>query len=130
MIQVQVRIASDEQVHVAVAIIVSPGCAGTESATADAGFFSYILELATTQIVIEHVAVVSGHEQVKLTVIVVVSDRNAHAPAKSCQPRLLGNVFKFAIWLLMVKSDHGVAPVQHALYRRAIHQENIQQPIV
>src|SRR5229473_176504 len=46
IVHVQMRIAGDEKIDEAVAVIVAPGSAGHEAAAADAGFFGDVLELA------------------------------------------------------------------------------------
>src|SRR5205807_9628389 len=43
IIHVQVGIAGHEQVHVAVAIVISPGCAGAETSTANSGLLGDVL---------------------------------------------------------------------------------------
>jgi hypothetical protein len=61
---VDVRAARNEEVDVAVAIVVAPSSAGAEAAAADARFFGEVLELAVPEVAIEDVAAVAGDEEV------------------------------------------------------------------
>src|SRR5215510_339564 len=110
------RVAGDEQIHVAIAIVIAPCRAGAESTAAHSGLLCDILKFAVAQIVVEHVAVVASDKQVKLAIVIIVSHSNAHAPAKSCQTRFSGDVFEGAVWFLVVKSDHGVAALPQSFY--------------
>ena len=79
---------------------------------------------------VEHIAVVAGHEQVELAIVIVVGDGNPHTPAQPGQTRLLGDVFERAIWLLVIKSHHRIATLAQSIYRRAIYEDNVQPVVV
>ena len=79
---------------------------------------------------IEHVAVVASHKQVELAIVIVVSHGNTHAPAPPGQAGLLGDVFERAIRLLVIKSHHRIATLAQSIYRRAIHEDNVQPVVV
>ena len=85
-------VARDEQVDVAVAIVIGPGRAGAEAAAAHSGFFGYVLELAVAQVVIEHVAAKAGDVNIVEAVVVVIGHGDAHAPTFSREARGFGDV--------------------------------------
>ncbi len=74
-------VAGNEQVDVAVAVVVAPGGTGHEAAAADTGFVSDVFKLAVAEIVVQDAAGVTGDKEVELAVVVVVGDGHAHTPA-------------------------------------------------
>jgi spore germination cell wall hydrolase CwlJ-like protein len=81
---------------VAVAIVIGPGRAGAEAASADAGLVGYVFELAVAQVVIERVAAVAGDVNILQAVVVVIGYGYAHAPAFAREARGLGYVGELA----------------------------------
>ena len=65
VVHVEVHVARDEQVNLAVAIVVGPGRAGAESADGDPGFVGYVLKLAVAEIVVERIAAETGDINVR-----------------------------------------------------------------
>src|SRR5258708_14352477 len=78
VVHVQVRIASDEQVHLAITIVIAPGCAGAEPSTANRGLLGNVLEFTVPQIMLDHVAVVPLDKKIQLPIILIISPNTAH----------------------------------------------------
>src|SRR5258708_38454681 len=130
VVHVQVRIASDEQVHLAITIVIAPGCAAAEPSTANRGLLGNVLEFTVPQIMVEHVAVVARDKKIELPIIIIISHSNAHAPAQPCQTRIPSNVLESAVCFLVVKGNHRVAALAQPFYRRPIYQDNIEPVII
>src|SRR5579864_4016257 len=71
-VDIDMHVARDKKINVAVTIVVGPCRSRAESARSHAGFVSHILELAVAQIVIERVAPVARNVDILQTVIVVI----------------------------------------------------------
>ena len=130
MIHVHVRIARDEQIHVAVAIVIAPRRTGAEPAAADSGLLGRVFESAVPQIVVQHIAAVAGHKQIQFAVVVVVGDGHAHPPTQARQTGLLGDVFKVAVRFLVIERHHRIAALAEPLDRRSVRHHDVQAPIV
>src|SRR5437667_381954 len=102
-------VARDEQVDVAISVIVAPRGSCAESTTPQSSFLSNVFELAVAQTAIEHVAAVAGNEKIEFSIIVIISDSHAHAPAQSSQPGFFGSILKVAVSLLAITGHHGIS---------------------
>src|SRR5258707_12323538 len=107
-------VSGDEEVDVAVAVVIAPGSAGHKAAAADAGFFGDVFKFAVAKIAVQNAAGIAGDEKIELAVVVIVSDGNAHAPTFAGQAGCGGQVLEAAVWLLMLGSDHGIAALAGA----------------
>ena len=130
MVDVEVDVARNEEIHEAVAIVVGPGGSGAEAASADAGLLGHIFELAIAQVAIERIPAEAGDVNVRQAVVVEVGDGHAHAPAFASQSGAVGDVGEFEIRVLMVKRDHGIAALAVAIDRRAVHRDDVELAIV
>src|SRR5579863_430715 len=83
-VDIDMNVARNKKINVAVAIIVSPRRSRAESARSHAGFISHILKLALAQIVIERVASVAGNVDILQAVVVVIGHGHTHAPTLAC----------------------------------------------
>ena len=90
---------------------------------------------------IENIFPVVRYVQVGITVVVVIADRHSHAVvaiASFCQTSLLGNVREAAVFILAIKAVPVTRIVAIEILWRwhrtrnpaAVHQENIEQPVV
>src|SRR5713101_6529785 len=125
VVHFHVRVAGDEEVHVAVAVVISPRRSGHEAAAADTGFFRDVLKFAVAKVSIEGAAAVAANKQIEVAVVIEVRDGDAHAPAEPREARFLSDVLEGAIRFLMVKSDHGIAAGAVAFDRRSIDDNNV-----
>ena len=75
------NITRHKEIDAAVAIVVSPSGARAEAAGGDSGFVGHVLEFAVAEIVVERVAAESRDVNILQAIVVVVGDRNPHAPS-------------------------------------------------
>src|SRR5437660_10669223 len=92
LVHVDMNIARDKQLDVPIAIVVAPGCSQAQSTARDSGLFRDIFEFAVAQIVVEDVAAITSYVNVRMTIVVVVSNGNSHSPALTRDAVLLGGV--------------------------------------
>src|SRR5260370_41965128 len=110
MVHIHVGISRDEQVHVAVAIIIAPGGAGGKAGnSAKPGLLSDIFKLAVAESAIEDAVSVASDEQVQIAVVVEIGHGNAHAPAFHGESGLLGDVGEVAVGALEITRDTHVS---------------------
>src|SRR5215813_8941875 len=72
MIHIDMHVTGDEQIHVAVTVVVSPGCPGAEASHAYSGLFRHIFKCAVALVVVEHVAAVTGYIEVQNPVVIKI----------------------------------------------------------
>src|SRR5229473_1171248 len=125
VVHFHVRVAGDEEVHVAVAVVISPRRSGHEAAAADTGFFRDVLESAIAKVPIEGAAAVAADKQIELAIVIEVRDGDSHAPAKTRKTRFFSDVFEGAVRFLVVKRDHGIAAGAVTVDRRSIDDNNV-----
>jgi len=123
IVEIHVNVPRDENIDEAVFIVVRPRRAGHEAASADAGFFGDIFKSAIATVAVERIAAVAGHEYVRQSIVVKISDGNAHAPAFAGEPGLLRDILKFQWGGLAVERDHRVAALSVAIDGRAIDDQ-------
>jgi hypothetical protein len=132
MMKVRMNVAGNKQIEVAVAVVVGPGGAGTEATHLDARAFGHILELTPAQVVVQHVMSVAGHVQIRQAIVVIIANRDRHAPSAGSEPgsrRDVGEMEIGAASILVVQSDHRVAARQEAIDRGVIHNRDIEPAI-
>ena len=89
-LEVHVDVVGDEEIELAVAIVVNEGAAGAPARflAGDARLFADVGEGAVAVVVVENVLAVVGDEQVVEAVVVVVADADALSPAAVANARL------------------------------------------
>ncbi len=92
LIDIHVHITRHEEIDLAVAIIVCPGCAGAEASRADSSLVGYVFKFAVAKVVIQRVAAEAGDVDILQAVVVVVGYGDAHAPAFAREAGLLSDV--------------------------------------
>ena len=95
--EVEVDVAGDEEVEVAVAVVVSEGGSGGPGAEGDFGGFSNVSECAVVVVAIEAVFAVVGDVEVGPAVVVEVADDDAVAPAVVGDPGFFSDVGEGAV---------------------------------
>ena len=123
-------IPRNEQINIAISIVVAPSGPGAEAPAAHARLFGHVLELAVAQVAIEGIATVTRHEEVELAVVVVIRHCHSHAPAAPRQPRFLRDVLKSAIRLLMIQRDERVATVPRPLDGGTVYHHDVQTAVI
>ena len=88
-LQVHVDVVGDEEIELAVAIVIDEGAARAPARllACDAGLLADVGEGAVAVVVVENVLAVVGDEQVVAAIVVVVADADALAPAASASAR-------------------------------------------
>jgi hypothetical protein len=86
--------------------------------------------LAVAQAVIEGAATETSNEEVQFTVVVVIGDGDAHAPAAPRQASFRGDVLEGAVGLLMIESNERVPAGTDALDGGTVDEDNVEPPIV
>src|SRR5271156_5885441 len=92
-----------KQVQLAVVVVVEPNRAAREAAAAYFRAGGYVGESAVAKIPEQVVRSHGGDVDVVLAVVVIVTDRTAHAIHLDRQPRLFGAVSKGSISVVVVK---------------------------
>ncbi len=89
-LQIHVNVIRDEQIKPPIAVIVHEGATRIPAIAfaRDARLLADIGERAIAVIVIKHILPKVRDEQIVPSVIIVVADANALAPARACQSRL------------------------------------------
>src|SRR6266404_7617294 len=123
-------ISGDEEVDVAIAVVIAPGSASHKAAAADAGFFGDVFKFAVAEIAVQDAAGIAGDEKIELAVVVEVSHGDAHAPAFAGQACCGGDVLEGAVWLLVIESDHGIAAGAEAVDRGAVYEGDVEPTVV
>jgi hypothetical protein len=129
MIDIEVNVTGNKEFQPAVAVVVCPCRPSAEAAGSDASAVSNVFELAVAEIVVKGVASIPGYINVWQAIVVVVGDRNSHAPAFTSQSSGRSDVTKFEPSILMVKSDHGIAALTEVLNRRTIDGNDIEPSV-
>src|SRR5882724_5349921 len=123
-------VARNEQVHVAVAIVVGPGRAGGQPIDFESRAFRYILKFAIAQIVVKRGSVVACDKKIQASVVVEVGDRYSHAPAFARQASLPGDVREMPVCFLVIERDQRIATLAEMVYGRTIHYNDVQETVV
>src|SRR6266576_2646392 len=95
--------AGDEQVQLAVVVIVKPHGAGRPAGRGDAGFISQISEGAITVIVIKNIAPITRDKEIDPTIAIVIAGCGAHAKGATSDSGFVGDVSKRAVMIVVVK---------------------------
>ncbi len=124
-----VGVLPDEEVEVAVAVVVAPGGARPPGRVPDAGLRRVVREGAVAVVVVQDVAPVAGHEQVHESIVVVVRRDGAHAVARVAEAGLLGDVRERAV--AIVAEETAARPLGLRRRQRArLHDVEVHPAVV
>src|SRR5689334_6046116 len=101
-----IHITGDEEIKLAVVVIVKKSGAGAPSTARDSGAFGDIRERAVSVVMIERVAAVTRYINIFKAVVIVIAYRYAHIVVvlwHSSETRLFRDIGKRAIGILMIK---------------------------
>ncbi len=104
---VVVNVAGDEEIEAAVAVVVSPGCAGGPVAERHACFFGDVGEGAVVVVVIEAVLAEVADVDVGPAVVVIVGDGDADTPALVGNAGFFGDVGEGAVVIVVKERSFG-----------------------
>ncbi len=130
--QIQIDVVGDEQIELAVAVVVHKCAAGVPALAiaGDAGLLAHIGERAVAVVVVENILAEVGDEQIFEAVVVVVADADALSPAGVRHAGLRGDVGEGAVAIVLEQMRGGFLSGREAFQTRAVHQENIQPAVV
>src|SRR6266853_4828764 len=111
LVHVKIEISGNEQIRVAVAVVIRPSRSHAVAADAHAGLFGHVLKFAVSQVAIQKVATIAGDVDVLPAIVVKIHHGNRHAPAFPRQSRLFGNVGEMKVRVLVEQADHGIAAI-------------------
>ena len=116
----------------AVAVVVqeTTTCSPVFSRARYASLLGNVRESAVAVVVIEDVAAPISDEEIIVAIIVVVSDTAALAPSGGGQARLLGDVGKCTVAIVMKQVAGGILFPHGRVKTRSVHQENVEPAIV
>ena len=130
--QIEIDVVGDEQIEVAVAIVVDEGAAGipARAFARHASLLADVGESAVAVVVIQNVLAEVGDEQIVPSVVVVVADANTLSPARVRDSGLRSDVGESAIAIVLEKMRSRLAARGKAFQARAVHQKNVEPSIV
>src|SRR5258708_6790522 len=99
---IEIDKAANEQVQLAVIVVVEPDRAGGPAGSGDSGLLSHIGERAITIVVVQDAAAVLRDVQIWKAVAIVICDSDAHAVAAARYAGLFGDVGEGAIAIVAV----------------------------
>ena len=113
VVQVEVDIVGDEEVGVAVAVVVAEdGAGGPAFVDVEAGRFGDVGEGAVAVVAIEDDAAEAGDDEVGAAVVVEVADGGAHGPAGIADAGFVGDVGEGAVVVVVVEGAAGFLAVE------------------
>ena len=129
---IEIDIVGHEEVDQPVAVVVEKA-AGRPPASAVAGdpsLFGNIFERAVPLVAIQDVLAPVGHEQVVVSVVVIVSDATALPPSRMRQACILGHVGERTVPIVVKQVACRLPPLREALKGGSIHQEDVEPPVM
>ena len=125
------NVARDEEVNVAIAIVVGPRSAGREAAAADSSLVGDVFESAIAFVAVERVAAVSGDEEIEVAIVIEVGDGDTHAPTFASESSFLSDVGEFEVGVLMPERNEWIsATLFVAIDGRAVDHEDVEFAII
>ena len=109
----EVEIVGDEEIEIAVAIVVDERGARAPPGVADAGGLGDVGERAVAVVAVQRLRAERGHEEIEVAVVVVVADRRAHAIGAGADAGGVSNVGEVELARL-VRCDSEVVAEQTA----------------
>ncbi len=126
---IDVEVVADEEVEVAVAVVVEERGARTPARRAQAGRRGHVGEGAVAVVVVEALAVEAGDVEVGPAVVVVIADGQAHAAHRSAQACARCHVGERPVSVVAVERVARHGPVGLRL-QRVGHEIDVEQPVL
>ena len=95
--------AADEEVELAIIVVIEPDGAGGPAWSGEPGFFGDVSERAVLVVFVQDAFAVGGDEQVRPAVVVVIPDGDAHAEVGAGDADFFGDVGEAAVAIIFVE---------------------------
>jgi hypothetical protein len=111
VVDIDMHIARNEEVDMAIAIVICPSSTSAETARTHSGPCGYILELAVAQVVIKGIAAEASYVNILQAIIVIIGDGDPHAPTLVRKSGGVSDIGEMRIAVtgcavLMIERDH------------------------
>ena len=133
--QVEVDVVGDEEIEMAVFVVVDPGAAGVPArfgaGLEEAGAFGDVGEGAVAIVVIENVLAVVGDEEIVVAVVVVVADAAGLSPAGAdVEAGTFGDIGEGAVAIIFEEAAMRLFALRETLEAPAVDEEEIEPAVV
>src|SRR5882762_2239589 len=105
IVEIKFHVTGNEQIQVAIVVVVSPGGSRGPSSQGDSSLFCHVRESSIMIIVIQAVLTVIRHVDIRPTVIVIIADSDSESPALVGYARLIRHIGECAVMIVM--EEHG-----------------------
>src|SRR5882757_7212350 len=131
--EVPLEIAQHHHVEEPVVVQIDPGGAGRPSSADDPSFLGHVAERSFTVVVIQLISAVARNIKIVVTVVVVITDGDAHPISGAFETGFFGDVLKRAVRLLMIEPVRVRGPAllgngsfgSRIAEGRAVHEKNV-----
>src|SRR2546422_2171947 len=130
-VEVNLRIVADEQVEIAIAVIVKPDRTGRPSALVlYAGLFRDIRKSTVAVIVKERGSRCSGHVQIGVTIVVIVGCRDPHSiERQAVNGGLRSDILKFSVSQIVIERISYWPRTLSLRSLTAIYKKNVEKTV-
>src|SRR5215813_6323135 len=130
MIQIEIYIIRDEQIELAVVVIVKKGGPGGPTRIIHAGFFGHVSKGPVAVVAQQMVWPETGDVHVIKPIIVVIADGHTHAESNVTNAGLVSDVGKRSIVVIVIESAPGLLPCFCQIYGKRVNKINIEVSII
>ena len=133
-LQIEIDIVGDEEIQMAVAVIIDEMCSRCSSGSSGPGwirpgFLRYIGERAVAIIAVERVLAVVSDEQIVVAVVVVIADAASLSPAGAMlQAGAFGNIGECAVAIVLEQMAARLLPAGKPSRRQPLTRKISSQP--
>ena len=129
--QIEVDVVRREEIEPAVAVEVEERTsrAPPRARLCQAGFRRHVLERAVSEVSIQVVLAIVGHEQIDVAVVVVVARARALAPAARRETCARRHVFEGAIALVAIQVIRRLLSLRKTFEHRAVDEEDVEPSV-
>ena len=135
--RIEVDVVGDEEVEVAVFVVVEEGAAGVVASQAgfgaggDAGFSGHINEFAVAEVLPEGTVAPVGDEEIVEAVIVEIANAAAATPPGASDAGFAGDVGKSAVAIVFVETADGAGRGDDLIFETgAVGEEDVEPAVV
>ena len=130
MIDVEIYIVGNEQVQLAVVIVIQEGRARGPTGIADVGALSNVRKRAVSVILEEMIWPQAGYVEIVKAIIIIVTNCDPHPPADISDARLVRYICKRAVAVIVIESASGFLIGFHEIHSQRVDKVNVQIAII